>query len=176
MKPRDLALSAVLAAMYAAAVVLLSPVSFLVWQVRIADALLMLSTVLGWPAVVGVTVGCFVGNMLAAPWGSAFLNAVDAVLGSLANLAASYLGLRVGLGRGLRWKAVAAAVEVAVVSLVVGSYLKYLLLWAFGTDIPLWLSVAGVLPGSVVSIGVLGTGLAVLVERRLQSLGLGERS
>jgi len=44
---RELALSAVLAAMYAAAVVLLSPVSFLVWQVRVADALLMLSTVLG---------------------------------------------------------------------------------------------------------------------------------
>ena len=47
MNSRELALSAVLAAMYAAAVVLLSPVSFLVWQVRVADALLMLSTVLG---------------------------------------------------------------------------------------------------------------------------------
>jgi len=174
-KARELALSAVLAAMYAAAVVLLSPVSFLPWQVRVADALLMLSTVLGWPAVIGVTVGCFVGNLLAAPWGSAFLAAVDAVLGSLANLAASYLGLKVGLGRGFWWKVAAAAVEVAVVSLVVGFYLKYLLLWAFSTDVPLWLSVAGVLPGSIVSIGVLGTGLAVLVERRLRPAGVASR-
>ena len=176
MNSRELALSAVLAAMYAAAVVLLSPVSFLVWQVRVADALLMLSTVLGWPAVVGVTVGCFVGNMLAAPWGSVFLTAVDAVLGSLANFIASYLGLRLGLGRGFGWKVAAAAVEVVVVSLVVGAYLKYLLLWAFGADIPLWLSVAGVLPGSVVSIGVLGTALAVVVERRLQPQGLARRA
>jgi hypothetical protein len=35
--------------------------------------------------------------------------------------------------------------------------------------------VAGVLPGSIVSIGVLGTGLAVLVERRLRPAGVASR-
>jgi len=170
-RAREVALAALVAAAYAVLVAALPMISFLLWQVRVADALLMLSTVLGWPAVVGVTLGCLVGNVLAAPWGSAALAALDAVLGSAANFAASYLAYRVAYGRGLGRKVVAAAIEVCVVSLVVGSYLRYLVLWAFGVDIPLWLSVAGVVPGSVVSIGALGTGLALLVERASRERG-----
>ncbi len=168
MRARDLALAALVAAAYAALVAALPMVSFLLWQVRVADALLMLSTVLGWPAVVGVALGCFLGNVLAAPWGSFALAAFDAALGSAANFAASYLAYKLAYGKGLRRKLLAAAVEVATVSLIVGSYLRYLMLWAFGVDIPLLLSIAGVVPGSVVSIGVLGTALALSVERGLR--------
>lgn len=163
---REVAVAALLAAMYAALVAALPMISFLLWQVRLADALLMLSTVLGWPAVVGVTLGCFLGN-LTAPWGSALLVAIDAVLGSAANFLASYLAYKIAFRKGLRRKIAAACVEIATVSIIVGSYLKFLLEWAFGADVPLWLSVAGVVPGSLLAIGVLGTPLAVALERFL---------
>jgi len=166
MRGRDLAVAALIAAMYAALVIALPMVSFLLWQVRIADALLMLSTVLGWPAVVGVTLGCFIGN-LTAPWGSTSLVLMDAVLGSLANFIASYAAYKVAYRRGIAYKLTAAAAEIAAISLIVGSYLKYLLLWAFNVDIPLAISILGVLPGSIIAIGVLGTALALALERRV---------
>ena len=162
---RGIAVAALVAAMYAALVAALPMISFLLWQVRLADALLMLSTVLGWPAVVGVTLGCLLGNLMAAPWGSALLAAIDAVLGSAANFLASYLAYRVAYRKGLRSKILAAGCEIAVVSIIVGSYLKLLLEWAFGAEVPLWLSITGVVPGSLLAIGVLGTSLAVALER-----------
>jgi len=167
---REVAVAALVAAMYAVLVAALPMVSFLMWQVRLADALLMLSTVLGWPAVVGVTFGCLLGN-LTAPWGSALLVAVDAVLGSTANFIASYLAYRIAYRKGLKRKVLAACCEVAVVSIIVGSYLKFLLEWAFGVDLPLWLSISGVVPGSLVAIGGLGTLLSVALERYLKSEG-----
>jgi uncharacterized membrane protein len=162
---RGIAVAALVAAMYAALVAALPMISFLLWQVRLADALLMLSTVLGWPAVVGVTLGCLLGNLMAAPWGSALLAAIDAVLGSAANFLASYLAYRVAYRKRLRSKILAAGCEIAAVSIIVGSYLKFLLEWAFGAEVPLWLSIAGVVPGSLLAIGVLGTSLAVALER-----------
>jgi uncharacterized membrane protein len=162
---RGIAVAALVAAMYAALVAALPMISFLLWQVRLADALLMLSTVLGWPAVVGVTLGCLLGNLMAAPWGSALLAAIDAVLGSAANFLASYLAYRIAYRKGLRSKILAAGCEIAVVSIIVGSYLKFLLEWAFGAEVPLWLSIAGVVPGSLLAIGVLGTSLAVMLAR-----------
>ena len=165
MNARGIAVAALVAAMYAALVAALPMISFLLWQVRLADALLMLSTVLGWPAVVGVTLGCLLGNLMAAPWGSALLAAIDAVLGSAANFLASYLAYRVAYRKGLRSKILAAGCEIAVVSIIVGSYLKFLLEWTFGAEVPLWLSITGVVPGSLLAIGVLGTSLAVALER-----------
>ncbi|RLE97055.1 MAG: hypothetical protein DRJ96_02090 [Thermoprotei archaeon] len=166
MRGRDLAVAALIAAMYAALVAALPMISFLLWQVRIADALLMLSTVLGWPAVVGVTLGCFIGN-LTAPWGSTALILIDATMGSLANFVASYIAYKVAYRRGVAYKLAAAAIEVGVISVIVGSYLKYLLLWAFNVDLPLTLSILGVLPGSFIAIGVLGTALAIALEKRV---------
>lgn len=166
MRGRDLAVAALVAAMYAVLVAALPMISFLLWQVRIADALLMLSTVLGWPAVVGVTLGCFIGN-LTAPWGSTALILIDAVMGSLANFAASYAAYKIAYKRGVLYRLAAAALEIAIVSLIVGSYLKYLLLWALNIDLPLHISILGVLPGSLIAIGVLGTALALALEKRV---------
>ncbi|MCS7105325.1 MAG: QueT transporter family protein [Thermofilaceae archaeon] len=171
MNTKTTAISALIAAMYATLVALLPTVSFLLWQVRIADALLMLSTTLGWPAVVGVTLGCFLGN-LTAPWGSALLTAIDATLGSVANFIASYLAYRIAYKANALRKAAAASLEIAIITVIVGGYLKYLMLWAFNTDIPLWLSMLGVLPGSIISIGILGTALVIALERYIQVRGV----
>jgi len=51
---RNLALAAVFAALYAALVVAFAPISNLPIQVRIADVLLPLAILFGWPAIVGL--------------------------------------------------------------------------------------------------------------------------
>lgn len=169
MNAREIALASLIAALYAILVYLLPFMSFLLWQVRVADALIALTTVLGYPAVLGVTIGCFVGNILAAPWGSAALNAFDAVLGSLMNFIAGYAGYNIAKRGGKRARLIALAVQVAIISVGVGSYLKYLLLWAFGTDVPILLSIAGVVPGSVIAIILIGYPLTLAVERYVKT-------
>ncbi|MEM4762037.1 MAG: QueT transporter family protein [Thermofilum sp.] len=167
MRAREAALSSIIAATYAVLVIVLAPISFGLVQVRLADALIPLSTVLGYPAAVGVTVGCFVGNLVAASWGSSLLNLVDAILGSAANFLAGYLGWKLCSSCGFRRRALAALVQATVISLIVGAYLRYLLLWAFDLDVPIALSILSVFAGSLASVVAVGVPLAALVERRL---------
>lgn len=167
MRAKEAALSSIIAATYAVLVIVLAPISFGLVQVRLADALIPLSTVLGYPAAVGVAVGCFVGNLVAASWGSPLLNLMDAILGSAANLLAGYLGWKICPGCGLKRRVLAALAQAAVISLIVGAYLRYLLLWAFNFDVPVALSILFVLAGSLASVVAVGVPLAVLVEKRL---------
>ncbi len=152
MEARDVALSAVLAALYAGLVVALAPISFYIFQVRVADALLPLSAVLGWPAVVGFTVGCFLGNLagvLAGMPSGAVL--IDATGGSLANFLGCYLAYKLASGSEDKKRLLASTfVITAVVTAIVGTYLPLLL------GFPLWMGWLGIFLGSFVSINVMG--------------------
>lgn len=61
---KDLALFALCAACYTALVVFLAPISFLHIQVRVANALMGLVPIFGMPAVYGLTLGIFLGNII----------------------------------------------------------------------------------------------------------------
>jgi uncharacterized membrane protein len=54
---------AVLSALYAALVNFLHPLSFMQVQVRVANALIGLVPIFGLPAVYGLTIGVFIGNL-----------------------------------------------------------------------------------------------------------------
>ncbi len=56
------ATAAVYAAMYAALALLFSPVSYGVIQLRVANVLIGLIPLIGWPAVLGQTLGVFIAN------------------------------------------------------------------------------------------------------------------
>ena len=90
---RDIALTTVFAALYAVLVLALAGISFQIVQVRIADALIPLSIVFGWPAVLGVTIGCAVAN-IASPMPSVI---TDVTLGSLTNFIAAVVAWRISL-------------------------------------------------------------------------------
>jgi len=62
MRTRDVSLAAVYAALYAVLTVGLGPFSYLAIQVRISDAMVGLVPLLGWPAVIGHTIGVAVSN------------------------------------------------------------------------------------------------------------------
>jgi uncharacterized membrane protein len=139
------AFTAAFAALYAVGVVVLAPISFQVFQVRVADALLPLSILFGWPAILGLSLGAFVANLFGG------LGPVDVVGGSLANLLAGYVAWRIALNRGRWWSALAVGLQVLVVTLIVGTYLSYLL------AVPLQIGWLGVMLGSIVAIGFLGS-------------------
>lgn len=139
-----ISLSAVFAALYVVGVVVLAPISFYVTQVRVADALLPLTMIFGWPAIIGVTVGCMVANLFGG------LGAIDVIGGGLANLVAGYVGWKVGrMGFRGSWL-VGSTLETLIVSGVVGGYLSFLFM------VPLHLSFLGVFVGSIVSINGVG--------------------
>lgn len=82
---QSVAVSAVMAALYAALTIVLAPISFGLVQLRIADALLPLPFVLGWPMAIGLCLGCAVANVFGG------LGAVDILFGSFFNLVAGLL-------------------------------------------------------------------------------------
>ena len=154
-RSRQIALAALFAALYAAAVTLLAPISFQVYQVRVADCLLALSTLFGPPAIVGLTIGTLIGN-LSSPFGL-----VDIVGGAFANFVATLLAWQIGkTGFRGRWLLATAAESIAI-TLIVGTYLSFLL------QIPVWLSWLGVLIGEVIAINVGGYLLVNAVDRAM---------
>ena len=157
MNTRDISLSAVVAALYAAIVILLAPISFGPIQLRLADCLIPLSALLGPPAVLGVVLGALVANTY---W---FLSPIDVVFGAAANLAAGYIMYR------FRDRLVPASVAASlVIGVVVGGYL-----WLFfpppsimGLQLPAWLAMmVSITLSSLVAVTVLGVALVKTLER-----------
>ncbi len=71
MKPtkiQQIGITAVFAATYAALGYLFAPISFLAIQVRVADAILPLMALFGWPSLIGAQLGLFILN-LSSPLG-----------------------------------------------------------------------------------------------------------
>jgi len=151
-KSEDVALTVIFAAIYAAGVVFLAPISFGVFQVRVADALLPLATLFGLPVALGTGFGCF---FIANFYG---LGPVDVVGGAFANFVACVLARFIG-GKTILHRFASCLVETAVVTLVVGSYLSALL------NVPMEASLLGVFLGSVVAINILGFSLLEALHR-----------
>jgi uncharacterized membrane protein len=154
---RGVALAAILAALYAAYVFYFSVTSFQVVQVRVVDALLPLSVIFGPPAIAGVTLGVFVGNLLGSPFGP-----IDIVGGTIANLVAATLAWQVGRRRFRGSWLIAIALEIAAVTVIVGSYLVVL---TSSPSVPLWVGWVEFLVSEVIAIGILGYPLLKAVDR-----------
>jgi uncharacterized membrane protein len=154
---RSVALAALLAALYGGYVFYFAFASFGPLQVRLVDALLPLSVLLGPPAIAGVTIGCFIGNLFGSPIGI-----VDIVGGPVANLLAATLAWLITRRQFRGSWLVAVVAEIGVVTVVVGSYL---VAWAAAPGVPLWIGWAEFLGSEVVAIGVLGYPLLKAVDR-----------
>ena len=112
---------------------------------RVADALLPLSILFGWPAILGLSLGAFVANLFGG------LGPVDIIGGPVANLVAGYVAWRVAINGHKSRIALAIGLQILVVSLIVGTYLSYLF------AMPLEVGLFGVMLGSIVAIGFLGS-------------------
>jgi len=157
MKTKEISLIAVIAALYAAMVIVLAPISFGPVQLRLADVLIPLAAILGLPAVYGVTLGAFVAN---AYW---FMSPIDVVFGALANLMAGYIIYRYKDNL-----VPASAIASVVIGIMVGGYL-----WMFfpppsilGLQLPAWLGmIISVSLSSLVAVAFLGVALVKLLQQ-----------
>jgi hypothetical protein len=167
-------LAAVIAALYATLVIVLGFMSFGPVQLRVADCLIPLSAVLGWPAIAGVSLGALVSN---AYYVSA-TGIIDVVLGPIANLVAA--GLIFYLRRRLFPACVVGSFAVGA---IVGGYL-----WIYfpppeipGLSLPAWgammvsitvsslIAVAGI--GYVLTKALMASGFAHFLESRRARAG-----
>jgi uncharacterized membrane protein len=177
-RTRQLTLASAIAALYAILVSILAPISIPIIQVRVADLMMPLSIIFGWPAVIGVTIGAGLGNLVGDTilGGTGAQIGVDVVLGSLANFIAATLAWKISQqnwtvrGRKASW-VLAVNTETVIIALIVGSYLGYLF------SIPLLVSIGGILAGSVVAISIGGYTLLRILSRpktlaSLRSTGL----
>lgn len=115
---RSLTLTAVFAALYVVINVLQmisvgNPTIYGPIQLRIADCLIALVVLFGWPAVWGVTLGCFLTNSYY------FLGAQDVIFGPIANLIAASVILLLR-----KYRFFACVAGALPVGLVVGAYLS----------------------------------------------------
>ncbi len=175
---KDLALTSVFAALYAALVIVQGQTAAATIQLRFADCLIPLCALFGWPAILGVTVGAFAGNMFTS---LPMVNGVfDVFLGPLANLLA---GVTIYTLRRRRFAGCAlASVEIGV---IVGSYVWLIFgapLNIFGVGVPLmwpvwFVSVVSITVSSLVAIAVVGYALLSILSKHgvagsLRSRGL----
>ena len=85
---KDFTRIAMIAAIYTVVSLVLAPISFSSIQVRIAEALTILPLVYE-PSIWGVTLGCFLTNLIGAATGVNPTGMIDAVVGTLATLLAA---------------------------------------------------------------------------------------
>ena len=134
---KSLALSGMIAALYAGITISLAPISYGVFQFRAAEALTLLPFYIP-EAVPGLFVGCLVANA-ASPNG-----ALDMVIGSLATLAAAWLSRRMPR----LWLAVLPPVLINMAA--IGTMLHYV------ADLPLWSTIfyIGIEQTAACSLGI----------------------
>jgi len=151
---RDLSLTAIFISLYMAVNVVQmisigNPTVYGPVQLRVADCLIALSALLGWPVVAGVTVGCFLTNAYY------FLGPLDVVFGPVANFIAASLILLIRKRRLL-----ACVVGALPVGVIVGGYL-----WTFPFlsppavlgFLPVWgAMIVSITISSLIAIAVIG--------------------
>lgn len=161
-KTRKLVRCALIAAVYAALCLVLQPFSFGAVQVRVAEMLCLLP-VFGADYIVGVTLGCFLANLLGTMTGATV--AVDILFGTAATLLACVCTY---LLRGARIKGLAlpASLPPVVSNAVIVGLEITLFFMDTGFTLPLFLFNAGAVAfGEVISCCVLGVALVRLIEK-----------
>ncbi len=148
-----MSITVVFAALYAVGVVVLAPISFSIYQVRLADALLPLSMIFGIPSAIGLSLGCLVANVYGG------LGIVDIVGGTLANFIACTLAWYIARRKRFAHRLLGALVETITITLIVGGYLSLIF------NVPLEFGLFGILVGSIIAINILGFAIEETINR-----------
>jgi len=150
---RRIAIVAVFAALYAIGVIFLAPISFGVYQVRLADSLLPLSMIFGLPSAIGFALGCVVSNVYGG------LGVVDVVGGAVANFVACTVAWYIGKKGKTARRFLGSIIETIIVALIVGGYLSLIF------QVPVEIGLLGVLVGSLIAINVIGFPIQEMIRR-----------
>ncbi len=163
MNVKEISLSAIFAGLYAVLLIFLAPISFGPVQLRIADCLLPLAALFGWPIIYGATIGCLVGNAVGGIIAFGAANPIDVIFGSIANLIATYAIFKLR-----RRRLLGCVLGSLIVGLIVGGYL-----WLFvpapeigGFSLPAWAAmIISITVSSLVAVAVIGYMLLLAISR-----------
>jgi uncharacterized membrane protein len=149
---RDLTSTAVFAALYVVinifqTVSVGNPTIYGPIQLRVADFMIALAALFGWPIIGGVTIGCFLTNAYY------FVGAPDVILGPIANLIAACVVLFLR-----RRRLLACIIGALPIGLIVGGYL-----WLFFPppeflgSLPAWAGmIVSIIVSSLIAVAVIG--------------------
>ncbi|MEM1544894.1 MAG: QueT transporter family protein [Candidatus Methanomethylicia archaeon] len=152
---REIAYTGVFAGLYAVIVTSLAPISFGVYQVRIADALLPLSMMFGMPVAIGTCIGCLAANFYGG------LGVIDIIGGSAANLIACTVAYHICRGSLTRKRRILGCfAETVIITFIVGGYLSLIF------NIPIEIGLISIFIGSFIAINILGYLLLEALLRR----------
>ena len=143
---KNICISGIIAALYAMLTILLQAISFGPIQVRVSEAMTVLP-VLFPAAVPGLTIGCFIANLICSTW-------QDWVFGTLATLIAALLT------RKLRKNVYLAALMPVISNALIVGVMLYIL---FGGS--WWLNILTVGAGEAIACFVLGIPLVKALEK-----------
>ena len=154
---RRLVRCAVIAAVYVVVCLVLAPFSYGAVQVRVAEALCLL-TVFGAEYIVGVTLGCFLANLLGS-------TVVDVVFGTLATLLACLVTYKL---RDIRVKglAIPASLPPVVFNMIIVGAFEITFFFSDGAPTAM-LAVFNAVTvgiGELISCTILGVALVKLIE------------
>ena len=154
---RRLVRCAVIAAVYVVVCLVLAPVSYGAVQVRVAEALCLLP-VFGAEYIVGVTLGCFLANLLGS-------TVVDVVFGTLATLLACLVTYKL---RDIRVKglAIPASLPPVVFNMIIVGAFEITFFFSDGAPTAM-LAVFNAVTvgiGELISCTILGVALVKLIE------------
>lgn len=150
---RIITFNALVAAIYFLLTFISSPIAFLGIQVRLAEALVLLCF-FRRDFTIGVTLGCFLANLMSP------LGLIDAGIGTVATLVSC---LAVSFMKQL---AISTLFPVAINAFVVGAELFFIL------EEPFWLSVGLVAAGEFIAVSVVGYWLFFILGKRTDFLKL----
>lgn len=115
---KEIALAATLATLYAILVLAFSSISFLIFQIRVANALMGLVPILGPPAIIGLSLGVLIANVFSP------LGPID-----LASSAFSLISLYIV------WKLrkVSVFMGLSIYSVILGAWVSFMISYIFRT-------------------------------------------
>lgn len=146
-----------IAAIYVLLCIIFAPISFGVVQVRISEALTLLA-VLCPEAIAGVTIGCFLSNMISG-------QPVDMIVGTIATLLAAIATYKL---RNIRWKSLpilASLPPVIFNAIIIGIELT-ILYSGINSAFPIYFAnMATIGLGQIISCCIVGLALIKLIEK-----------
>lgn len=160
---RDIAVCAMIAALYTTLCLVLSPFSYGPVQVRVAEALTLLP-VFSPLGIWGVTLGCALSNLIGFMTGANILGFLDVFFGTAATLIGAICSYRM---RGIRFHnlpVLSAVPPVLVNALVIGLELTYMEAGSFNAGIFAF-NALNVGIGQMISCFLLGLPLVYMLEK-----------
>lgn len=162
-KSKIISKQAMIAAMYVVLGMVFAPISFGSVQARVSEALTLLP-IFGFSNIWGVTIGCFITNLIGLFTGANILGSLDIVFGTLATFSAAILTWAL---RNIRYKnlpVLAAIPPIVINAVVVGWELCVMISGGFNIVVFTAQAVSVGL-GQLLSCGILGILLARVIER-----------